>query len=136
MWENVLNMKEFITKAKNEYMEIGKVFCPYFDDYVYFTQRGFRHLIWKRYLGKRTVGDIVRRLKSIKYATEIIYKSGTLQEYTEDRGQYFAFISITNSNKYKIIILKDSKDQYKFLSVIPNFKTNVRNKIKKPTQKG
>lgn len=129
-------MKNFITKAKKEYMEIDKVFCPYFKDYVYFTQKGFKHLIWKRELGKRPSGDIVRRLKSIKYAIETVCRSGTLQEYTEDKGQYFAFVSITNSNKYKIIILKDKMSQYKFLSVIPNYKTNIRDKIKKPTRKG
>lgn len=129
-------MKEFITKAKNEYNDIGKVFCPYFGDYVYFTQKGFKHLIWKRELGKRPSGDITRRLKSIKYAVETVYKSGTLQEYTEDKCQYFAFVSITNSNKYKVIILKDKMSQYKFLSIIPNYKTNIRDKIKKPTQKG
>ena len=127
-------MKEFVAKAKNEYESIGKVFCPYFNDYVFFTNRGFKHLIWKRELGKRPSGDIYRRLQSIKYAAETISKSGTLQEYTEDKGVYFAFVSITNSNKYKVIVLKDAKDRYKFLSVIPNYKTNVRDKIKKPTR--
>lgn len=125
-------MKELITKAKNEYKEIGRVFCPYFNNYVHFTSKGFKHLIWKRELGKRVSYDIKIRLESIKYIKEIISNSGTLQEYENTYREYFAFISILPSNKYKIVIFKDTNNKYQFFSIIPNYKTGFRDKSKNP----
>jgi hypothetical protein len=125
MWENLLNMKEFITKAKNEYMEIGKVFCPYLNTEIQLTAKGFNHLIHKgRY--KRKHNEILKRLESIKLISLIIVKSGTLQEYENINTEYFGFIAIVDSKKYKVIVLKNNEGIYKFISIIPKYRPGVR----------
>lgn len=116
-------MNEVIVKAKKEYMDIGKVFCPYLNDYVHFTMMGFTHLV-RNNSGKRNKKNIYGRLSSIKHVSEIVSKSGTLQEYENINTEYFAFISILKHNKYKVVVLKDRGGKYKFISVIPGFKTS------------
>ena len=128
MWENGW-MKELITKAKSEYKDINKVFCPYLNDYVYFTMKGFKHLLGNKN-GRRDKNTVCIRLDSIKDIADIILKSGTLQEYENIYRKYFSFIAILESNKYKVVIFKDIDNKYKFFSVIPDYTTNIRDKLK------
>ncbi len=118
-------MKELIVKAKNEYNEIGRVFCPYLDREVQLTTKGFNHLIYKG-RRKRNSSEILRRLESIKLISKIISKSGTLQEYENIDTEYFGFIAILDSKKYKTIILKSDNGVYKFISIIPKHRSNIR----------
>lgn len=127
------NIKRFIYKHKVVYKNIEKVYCPYIDDFVYFTSSGFKHLLWKHGRGMRTVSEIIRRLCSINSAILIISKSGTLQEYELSNTEFFCFIAIINSVKYKVVISKTRESKYKFVSVIPKWKTGKRDN-KKPSQ--
>ncbi len=117
-------IQEIIEKAKSEYKIIGKVFCPYFDNYAHLTLKGFNHLIGNRF-GKRDDKVIFERLNSIKYIHQIISKSGTLQEYENSGTQYFGFIAIVRRKKYKVVVLKDN-DLYKFISIIPQYRTGTK----------
>jgi len=117
-------MEELITKAKNEYGSINRVFCPYFNNYVYLTMKGFNHLIGNKF-GKRDNKVIFERLSSIRYIHRIISRSGTLQEYENSGTQYFGFIAIIKRKKYKVIVLKDN-NLYKFISIIPQYKTGTK----------
>lgn len=122
-------MKELIIEAKKEYKKIDKIFCPYLNDYVYFTMKGFKHLLVNK-TGKRNNDTIYIRLNSIKNISEIISKSGTLQEYENIYREYFSLIAILKSNKYKVVLFKDTDNKYKFFSIIPNYITNIRDKLK------
>ena len=117
-------MKELIKRAKKEYENINKIFCPYFKNYVYLTKKGFNHLIGNRF-GKRDDDIILERLNSIRYIKQIVSNSGTLQEYENSDTQYFGFIAIISRKKYKVIILKDN-GIYKFISIIPQYKTGTK----------
>lgn len=130
-----MKIKETIEKAKSEYKNIGEVFCPYLGQKVRFTERGFSHLIYKE-RDMRPYSEIIHRLNSLKLAPEILSKTGTLQEYEKRDVQYFGFIAIMHSKKYKVVILKDATGEYRFVSVIPKYQTGIRDKIKKLTRKG
>lgn len=122
-------IQKIIEKAKSEYKTIGKVFCPYLGQEVWFTMKGFKHLISSN--GRQRADNIIKdRLDAIKYIPEIIYKSGTLQEYENTYREYFSLIAILKSNKYKVILFKDIDNKYKFFSIIPNYITNFRDKLK------
>ncbi len=126
-------VQKIIEKAKSEYRAIGRVFCPYLDQEVWFTMKGFRHLISNN--GKQRYDDVIcDRLNAIKYIPDIVSKSGTLQEYENINTEYFGFIAIVDSKKYKVILLKDEAGRYMFISVIPKYKTGIRDENQKPTQ--
>ncbi len=126
-------IQKIIEKAKTEYKTIGKVFCPYLGQQINFTERGFNHLIYKD-RDMRPYNEINVRLDSLKFVPKILSKSGTLQEYEKRDVQYFGFIAIINSKKYKVVILKDTAGEYRFVSIIPKYRTGIRDIIKKPTQ--
>jgi hypothetical protein len=118
-------MKEFIENSKKEYKKINKVFCPYFNKDIWFTMKGFRHLI-RTCKGNRDVDEIISRLSAIKYIAEIVSKSGTVQEFENNGIEFLGFIAIIDSKKFKVIILKDRDNEYKFISVIPKYQTGIR----------
>lgn len=122
-------IQKIIENAKSEYKNIGKVFCPYINDYVEFTMIGFKHLLINK-SGRRSKNTIKNRLDSIKHLPEIVSKSGTLQEYENTHRKYYGFIAILASNKYKVVLFKDTDNKYKFFSIIPNYITNFRDKLK------
>ena len=128
MWENEAIMKEFIKQIRDEYGKIGKVFCPYLGSDVKMTKKGFDHLIYTKKSGKRRHTEIRTRLVSIKHIPDILSKSGTLQEYRNIRNDYFGFIAILDSKKYKVIVLRGDDGVYKFVSIIPKWKTSIGHK--------
>lgn len=109
------------------------MFCPYLGQNVHFTNRGFSHLIYKK-RDMRPYTEIESRLNCIRLVPRILSKSGTLQEYENKDVHYFGFIAIINSKKYKVVILKDNTGEYRFVSIIPKWRTGIRDKIKKPNQ--
>lgn len=126
-------IQKIIENAKTEYKNIGKVFCPYLNQEVWFTMKGFRHLISNN--RKQRHDDVILdRLSAIKYIPDIVSKSGTLQEYENINTEYFGFIAIIDSKKYKVILLKNEAGRYMFISVIPKYKTGIRDENQKPTQ--
>lgn len=125
-------IQKIIENAKSEYKNIGKVFCPYLGQEVWFTMKGFRHLISSSGQ-QRNDSTIKDRLNAIKHIPEIVSKSGTLQEYENIDTEYFGFIAIIDSKKYKVILLKDEFERYIFISIITKYKTGIRDENQKPT---
>ena len=120
-------MNDFITKQKQKYKELEKVFCPYINTEVLFTSSGFKHLIWKSNQTVRTIEVIQERMEALNVVVKIISKSGTLQEYEKlDNREFYCFISIIEGKKYKVVIAKYNTNKYKFISVIPKWKTGKR----------
>jgi len=120
-----IEIQQVIENAKAEYKNIGKVFCPYLDQEVSFTMKGFRHLL-RTYTGQRNINEIISRLSAVKYIAQIISKSGTVQEFENNGTEFLGFIAIIDSQKFKVIILKDHDSEYKFISVIPKYQTGIR----------
>lgn len=118
-----------VSKYQKEYKEIKSIFCPYLKQEVFFTSKGFSHLIWKKGSSKRDETEIVLRMKSLKYLKEIIGCSGTLQEYEEIEGKiYFAFIAIVDKKKFKVVVSRVKDGRHVFVSIIPRWVTGKRDK--------
>ena len=124
-------MKEnYIEEYKKYYKNIIKIFCPYFKEDVYFTSKGFNHLIYKGDRKRRTEKEIKIRLESLKYIKEIISNSGTLQEkdFKDEKDFFYAFIAIIEDKKYKVVVSSNLENKYIFRSIIPRWKTSKRDK--------
>ncbi len=66
-------------QAEEEYEKIGKVKCPYLNDFVHFNTVGFQHLLFKGWNKTRLRTEQYIRLKLIKLAPLVIGRSHTLQ---------------------------------------------------------
>ena len=78
----------------------------------------------------RSIGSIIDRCNSLGMSIEIIAKTHTLQEYEKiETGEYLCFIAIIKDKKYKVVILKKNAGGYKFISVIPKWKTGKRDTV-------
>ena len=132
-----------LTDFEIEYKSWKECFCPYLNSKVIFTSEGFSHLIWKKGQEKREVDDILSRMQSLKYVVKIIEKSHTLQEYENNgKSEYFSFIAIVNHKKFKVVVAKNKSGKCVFVSVIPRWITNKRDKelkkheLKNPSNDG
>jgi hypothetical protein len=121
------------------YKSIGKVYCPYFKDDIYFSDKGLEHLGFKNYFTPRTNADSSMRFKLLPCVVEIIRLSNTFQgftsrnrfeyRFTNNRKEkalsfvkYYEFMAIINNRKMKVIIKQIENGNKMFFSVIPLFK--------------
>ena len=133
------------------YQEIQKVYCPYFNTFINFNNKGFSHIKTKAWNRARSLSDQYLRFKFLRLAPLIIKKSATLQEFRgvkklERRKSnnkwsqemvsvyYYAFIAIINNVRIKIIIKQVNDSQKYFWSIIPFWK-NEKDKIYQTTKK-
>jgi hypothetical protein len=123
------NFKNFIEPLREKYKKLEPIFCPYINDTVYFNAAGFNHLIWKSSMGMRSQSVIQERFLALDVVIEILSKSGTLQEYEYFDKEFLCFIAIVNNKKYKVVITKSGDTKYKFVSVIPKWKTGKRDEL-------
>ena len=123
-------MEKIIQEAKDEYKKYLSIFCPYISQEISFTSSGFKHMLWKSNGTPRSSGIIKERLAALKFVKDILSKSGTLQEYEKlGNRDFFAFIAIVEDKKYKVVVTKYNTDKYKFVSVIPKWKTGIRDDV-------
>ncbi len=118
-------MKSFIELLREKYRKLEPVHCPYLGQEVFFTLKGFKHLLWKSD-GRRDARTIRKRFEIIDVVPEILANSGTLQEYENSGKEFFCFVAIIKDKKYKVVITKSNDGTYKFVSVIPNWKVGKR----------
>lgn len=122
-----------IEKARSDYSKFEKVLCPYLNDSVHFTSKGFNHLVYKTDRTRRTEAEINARMKSLKHLRSILSNSGTLQEReVVGSGQmFYAFIAIIDDKKYKVVVSNTKEGKYVFVSIIPRWKTSRRDETLK-----
>lgn len=130
-----MNKEEF----EKYYKSIGKIFCPYFKEYVHFTDKGLEHLKFKSHFLPRTVKDSRVRMSLIPNAVRVLTITRTIQgvnsvmrfenRFVHNRKEkalqlvkYFEFIAVIDNKKIKVIIKQITGDHMTFLSVIPLFK--------------
>src|ERR1035437_103950 len=124
------------------YKSIGRVYCPYFKEYIHFTDEAFNHLQFKNKYTLRSTKDRDMRIRLVPVAIQIIGASHTLQgkswkkrfeyRYVNSRKELiltgvwcYEFIAIINEQKAKVIIKQVEGNEKIFLSVIPAFKQKI-----------
>jgi len=144
------NLEKTKERAEKTYKEIGKVFCPYFNEEIAFNSKGLKHIKFKKEKEARNRHDQYIRLKNIHLVPEIIKKSHTLQEARKERGfvqiktnsrkekilkdiRYYGFIAIIKERNFqkrlKIIVREVEGGQKHFWSIVPFWKNNKEIKL-------
>lgn len=136
-------------RAEELYKNIGKIKCPYLDDFVHFNTKGLDHLIFgtKKKSRTRSEQEQMVRFRILKLAPEIIARSHTLQEFNEmnsfervktnsrwetkmKKVKYYAFIAIIGELRAKVIVKEVEGGVKFFYSIHPFWKKDHRNSKK------
>lgn len=78
--------KRELPLAKARYGKVGAVQCPYFNSEVVFNAQGFHHLRYNSAGSERTKKAQLNKFFLLKFAVEIVSKSGTVQQYRQQLG--------------------------------------------------
>jgi hypothetical protein len=125
------NWKEFVQEKYQEYKDIEYVECPAFGgERVYFTDKGFNHLIRKR-KRLRPRFEQIRRLNLIPYARYILEHAKTSFEYKEriekflvdeilidSQVSYWSFVEKINNERIIVIVRKINDESKHFFSIM------------------
>ncbi|MCX6791138.1 MAG: hypothetical protein NTV62_03030 [Candidatus Gribaldobacteria bacterium] len=144
--EDISNYQQIKETAEKFYKEIGRLFCPVFNEPVIFNSEGFNHLIYKKG-GERAKGDQITKLKLLSLAKEIVRVTTTYQEYDEGlvytqkkkfkkkvnestSVKYWGLVAIIKNCRVKVVIRQVGNSQKYFYSVIPAWTIRYYNGIK------
>ncbi|MDD5738498.1 MAG: hypothetical protein PHY72_01020 [Candidatus Pacebacteria bacterium] len=144
--EDIPNYQQIKETAEKFYKEIGRLFCPVFNEPVVFNSDGFNHLIYKRG-GERSKDDQITKLKLLTIAKEIVGVTTTYQEYDEGlvniqkkkfkkrvnesvKVKYWGLVAIIKNCRVKVIVRQVGNGQKHFYSVIPAWTIRYYNGIK------
>ena len=118
-----IELKQLLKEAESFYRSLGQISCPYFNGPIVFTSVGFHHLQFSA--GReRNVNEQILKLRLLKtYISEILRRSGTVQEYRKLHGiSYWGFTALVGNGKLervKVIIRQKGNGKVHFWSVMP-----------------
>lgn len=130
--------------AEAFYATVSKVRCPYFGEEIAFNAKGLRHLKFKSDRQARPHNDQYSRLKLIRYASEVLKLSRTLQgtwstkcfevQKTNSRWErvlkdvtFYEFIAVLDNIRIKIIVKEVIGGEKHFWSIIPYWDIDIVN---------
>jgi hypothetical protein len=109
------------TAAKDFYRSIDRIWCPALNDYISFTQEGFRHLVGKKGIVRprseqRRRFMLLYSVKDILENPEVKF-SHTITTTRNLRADYWVATGIMNNFHIKIVIRKVDGGKKHFFSV-------------------
>jgi hypothetical protein len=142
------NFNEVVAKGEALYKTFTDIWCPYFNDKVYFNSGGLEHLKFKRRDHSRPRHDQYMRFKLLHYVPEIIKQSKTVQGIWDTKKfervrshnrvdhklvtvTYFEFIAVIERVRIKIVVKQIENGQRHFWSIIPFWGMNRETKKRK-----
>lgn len=110
--------KEERIKAEIFYKNIGKIKCPFFNDYIIFDSEGFHHLVYKNGV-ERSKNEQTTRFKLLYNAIELLKLTNTNQEFLVN-------FSMINRKKFKKIVKENIEVKYwGFMAIVKNIRIKV-----------
>ncbi len=131
------DFKVFIQNAKEEYRKIGHVECPAFrGEKVYFTNKGFNHLIRKGH-GIRAPHQQIRRIRLLKRVKRVLETTKMFSEHRvvkkiNSTAHFWSFEKNIKGKNTVVIICQINKEPKKFLSIFDK-KITENTKVPKGT---
>lgn len=135
-------------KQRFSILQIGKVKCPYFNDFIFFNLKGMEHLKFKTWNKTRPQQDQYSRLRHIKLSSKILEDSKTLQgflnkkqiervkinkkwQFVSRNVTYYEFIAVMESHgslvRVKVIVKEIGGGEKFFWSLIPFWGRDMKN---------
>jgi len=128
--------REVKEKGELLYKSIREVYCPYFNEKVYFEWHGLEHLKFRSREKTRSEQDQYMRFKLLHLAPEILRLSHTLQGILETKKferirvrsrtesvlkvvKYYEFIAVIKRDRIRVIVKQVADGHKFFFSIIP-----------------
>ena len=114
---------EFIKRSRKRYGIVKAVSCPAFNNEgVYFTDKGFKHLMYKKGI-PRNKNEQAKRMRLIPKARIILGESAGYSEYREIKQtdsivRFWAFERIVNMKTIKVVVRQINAEPKHFFSVM------------------
>lgn len=137
-----MQLRQLKKKQKAFYGRIVSLHCPVLNETVYFTARGFFHLVNKRGVDHRTYPRKPKeqhlKLMCLKYVPEVVENSTqvqmrritvTLKGKPKQAIHYELVHKVVSGEEIRVVIEKVGSGKHRFLSVMPH--VSRRNKTKK-----
>lgn len=137
--EKLQKLKEY---AKEEYGKIDSIHCPLFGEKIYFSNEGFKHLIYKGKDNgkKRAKNEQYIRLKLFRLACKLLRATKTYQDHFATKHwikqrankrrekilkdvEYWGILAIIDDRRIKVVIRQYSNGDKKFWGVCPKWHT-------------
>lgn len=146
--EDLSNYQKLREDAQKFYSDIRSVFCPAFNEKIYFNSEGFNHIVFKNARSERERTSQILRFKLLPLAVKLITTSTTYQEFEETIQEfsvksykkriqksksvrYWGIIAIIDGRKIKVIIRKvGDSGAIHFWSIVPAWTTNKYRDLK------
>jgi len=110
------------------YKKIGKVYSPALKRWVYFTSKGFNHLIYDSNRKDRSINEQILKLSLLKYVVKAINDSKEIEQiriieyklskHSHKVKHYSLIYIIDNKHTIRIVIERIENYKYTFLSVM------------------
>lgn len=120
------------------YKNVVSVYCSILNDTVYFTSKGFNHLLYESYNRPRSINEQYMKLMCLTHAPEVIKKctviSKTRKMQRKIKGvwksgvHYELVYEVSKGNKIRVIVEKIGTGKYRFLSVMRHGRKNKTKK--------
>jgi hypothetical protein len=144
----VKNLDEIKKEAIFLYKNIGEIYSPYFQEKVSFNSKGLEHIKFKKRNHSRSEEDQIVRFKLLKYASEILKISRTIQGISKQKlfepnktnhrkelilvdVMFYEFVAIVDGVRIRIVIKQIENGQKFFWSIIPFWKINNKDNSRK-----
>lgn len=131
--------------AEDLYRNLSDVYCPYFKEKVTFNAKGLEHLKFKKKNHARSQSDQYIRFKILKYASEVIKQTRTIQGISEEKifelnrnnhknesvlvdAMFYEFIAVLDKVRVRVIIKQVNNGPKYFWSIIPFWKNSHNEK--------
>lgn len=133
--------EEARTRGESIYSANKEIFCPYFQEKIFFNSKGLEHLKFRRHGKARSHHDQYMRFKVLYLAPKIIGMTRTLQGLSKlqtfERVRlhsrvetkltptiYYEFIAIIDDLRVKVIIKQIDNGEKFFWSIVPYWKVD------------
>jgi hypothetical protein len=146
--ERVKDYERLRAEALVLYKAFGAIECPALgNELIYFTAKGFNHLIYPRTGTMRDVRAQILRFDMLPRAKEVLAYSTTFQEYDEAvqhfkikrKGRevtlhvvtkYWGFVAIIGGFRVKVVVRQQGNGKKEFFSVVPAWFTKQYRNIR------
>ena len=119
-------------QAKELFVKTDFLYCPAIEKTVSVTQKGFKHILFKRGQQSRKRSSQLLRFELLPLAFKLIQLTTTYHEYEHEviegskNSIYWGLIAILDDKKIKVVLRKVGNGNIHFWSVMPNWITSQK----------
>lgn len=132
----MVNVRKLIGEQKKFYKNIGIIYCGVLGADIYFSSRGFHHLLYKNNHEPRNISEIVLKLSCLQYVPPVIKNAKKITETriitanSDDKKfniYHYELVTKQEGGKMiRVVLEKRGNSKIHFLSTMPHCKSSKK----------